>query len=234
MRLSDRGSCLNSNGFLFNGFALPNSMQRALSTAVRRRKVARGYASSTKPVTAQPISIPTLDSSSNTPPAPLSATPTAKQGPTSIPVPTSNDSGSRLTLTAKTKAVVLHSPALGFDEASFPYVWLRDVCTAATSVDPSTKQKLFSTTDIKLDVKPRNIKVDEQTHELIIDWDRPLQTSTKLGDKDAQSRYKLDFLRAHADYESWRRRYRMEDIEGYEAWNEKSLCKVYSVGYNLC
>jgi hypothetical protein len=118
-------------------------------------------------VKAQPVSNPRLDGRSEVPPPPSVTIGT--RGGRSIAVPTSSTSegaSQLVTLTLRIKALDIDAPSLGFDKASFPYVWLRDVCQGPESVEPSSKQKLFKTEDIHVDVKPRSCKVDEQTHEL--------------------------------------------------------------------
>ena len=126
-----------------------------------------------------------------------------------------------MTVTLRKRALDIDSPAYGFSKAVFPYVWLRDVCTSRTSVDQDTKQKFFKFEDVDKDIKPKNCRVDEQTHELLIEWDRPLKGKQSSGKEE--STYKLDFLRTQSDYESWRRRYRIDTIEDYKSWDAKSL-----------
>lgn len=127
-----------------------------------------------------------------------------------------------VTVTTKTRALVLDAPELGFYDAHFPYVWLRDVCTSPeTSIDASSRQKVFKFEDVDPAVKPSTLKIDEQTHQLIIDWDRPLQRRPRKTRE--RSTYDLQFLRDHAGPESWSRRYRQDEMQEYKSWDVTSL-----------
>lgn len=58
---------------------------------------------------------------------------------------------SDISLTLHKDSVALHAPSLGLKEPfHFDHVWLRDACQEAESVHPSTKQKLFHTSDVAL------------------------------------------------------------------------------------
>jgi len=54
------------------------------------------------------------------------------------------------TLSRKPDSVIVHA----LNDASFPYVWLRDSCIQ--SVHPSTRQKLHLTSDIPIDIAPED------------------------------------------------------------------------------
>ena len=131
-----------------------------------------------------------------------------------------------ITLTLRTRALDVESPAYGIAKTSFPWIWLRDVCQApGTSVDPASQQKLFRFEDIAPDLKPWNVRIDEENHNLHIEWDRPLQNKGKPVNAKEESVISLDFLRAHSDYESWRRHYRLDEIEGYKAWDSAMMSR---------
>ncbi|KAK6336351.1 hypothetical protein TWF696_001912 [Orbilia brochopaga] len=80
--------------------------------------------------------------------------------------------------------------------AAFDNVFLRDSCSCSTCIDPSTQQKLFSTSDIPLDIYPRRAKISEG--KLKIEWSHPLP---KCAVPEANvkghhwSYYDADFLR---------------------------------------
>jgi hypothetical protein len=57
----------------------------------------------------------------------------------------------------------------------------------------------------------------------VIEWDRPLK-GKKVNERE-QSRYKLDFLRTHASYTNWRKRYRMNDMEKYRSWDARAISR---------
>ncbi|KAF9034669.1 Clavaminate synthase-like protein [Hymenopellis radicata] len=70
----------------------------------------------------------------------------------------------------------LHIPEL---KESFPFIWLRDACRCPRCVHPSTRQKLFRTSDIPSEVRPVEVNAltgDELTikwstgHESVYDW----------------------------------------------------------------
>lgn len=203
------------------------------SSAMRRALVqsARQYASTSRTAFAQPLQMPSLDASSQMPSPPRPQSAPAASSPSSstrIAVPTASASSvdaqrQLVTLTLRTRALDIEAPAYGIHKASFPYVWLRDVCTSAESVDPSTRQKHFKTEDIKSDIKPWWVSVDEEAHTLRITWDRPLDNSGKPRHAQDESTYALDFLRAHSDYANWRRFYKMDEIEEYKAWDKASI-----------
>ncbi|KAJ3774579.1 hypothetical protein FB446DRAFT_728615 [Lentinula raphanica] len=50
-------------------------------------------------------------------------------------------------------------PSLG--NATFPYIWLRDSCTSPQSKHPETTQKLHSSTDFDVDIRPQTVKIVE-------------------------------------------------------------------------
>ena len=220
-------------------------MKRAVTSAAKKISANKSYASTSKLAYAQPLNVPKLDGSSNVPPIPRpassvhsttssSSSPSQNaRHPSRIPVPTISASSADterqlVTLTLRTRALDIEAPAYGIHKASFPYIWLRDVCTSTESVDPSTTQKLFKTEDIKADIKPWWVEVDEEKHTLLVTWDRPLENSGKARHEQDKSVYDLDFLRAHADYANWRRYYKMDEIEEYKAWDQASLSELLS------
>lgn len=202
-------------------------MRRTLQQVARR-----GYAQISRPILAQPISNPKLDSSSQAPPTPIASTSSSaipslrgEQHPSRLQVPVSSTSEApSIKLTLRTKAVDIESDSLGFEKASFPYIWLRDACQGEDSVDQSTKQKIFKTEDIDPEVKPSNCWLDEKSYQLCIEWDRPLKGKPRS--KKETSRFPLDFLRAHADRDAWRGWYSLDDMESYRTWNEKDICEL--------
>lgn len=206
-------------------------MRRALQQVARR-----GYAQSSRPILAQPISIPKLDATISIPPTPI-PTPSSSsipslagdQHPSRLQVPVSSTSETpSIKLTLRTKAVDIESDSLGFEKASFPYIWLRDVCQGDDSVDQSTKQKIFKTEDIDPDVKPSNCWLDEKTYKLHIEWDRPLKGQPRT--KKETSAFPLDFLRAHSDRDAWRGWYSIDDMETYKTWKQKDISEHFGTG----
>jgi len=80
-------------------------------------------------------------------------------------------------LTRTPENVTVHA----LDNATFPYVWLRDSCQAPESINPKTGHKLHCTSDIPLDIAPiegeSGIKVTESGLE--ISWNDGRQSIFK-------------------------------------------------------
>ena len=73
-------------------------------------------------------------------------------------------------------------------------VYLRDSCTCAKCVDPSSKQKNFQTTDIPEDIRARNLKIrpDDGTVEVVWENDIPGFES------DHKSNFPREFFHIHS------------------------------------
>jgi gamma-butyrobetaine dioxygenase len=77
---------------------------------------------------------------------------------------------------------------------TFDYLFLRDACSCPQCVHPSTRQKLFQTTDIPYDVHPAVIEtLGDGT--LRIQWADDIQTAS---DATHESYYSPDFLRRYS------------------------------------
>ncbi|CAJ0898190.1 12647_t:CDS:2 [Entrophospora sp. SA101] len=103
-----------------------------------------------------------------------------------------------------------NSLAITWPDTSFTskynYIWLRDNCQCSQCVHPNSGQKLFSTANIPLDIKPLSINFMEDSVEVA--WDKPLllslntkgsQKSDSLfmsSIKSHKSIYSLNFLKA--------------------------------------
>ncbi|KAI8992308.1 hypothetical protein BDB01DRAFT_425947 [Pilobolus umbonatus] len=82
--------------------------------------------------------------------------------------------------------------------STYSYLWLRDNCCCPSCLHPSSKQKLHSSADIPLDIKPVNVTLSKDEAE--ITWNKPLRHSS--GDEHHVSRYSLDFLRRYQSSET--------------------------------
>ncbi|CAG8442413.1 9911_t:CDS:1 [Cetraspora pellucida] len=71
--------------------------------------------------------------------------------------------------------------------SNFNYIWLRDNCQCPLCIHSDSKQKLFLTSQVELDVKPINIDKDQET--LKITW-------SSKSDSYHQSKYSFTFLRS--------------------------------------
>jgi len=73
----------------------------------------------------------------------------------------------------------------GKQELKFHYLWLRD--HSPQSLDPSSGQKLHSSSDIPVHIKPANVQLDSNTNSLKIDWSDSHRSS-----------FPLDWLKEHS------------------------------------
>ncbi len=102
----------------------------------------------------------------------------------------------------------LHIPEL---KESFPFAWLRDACQCPQCIHPSTRQKLFRTSDIPSDVRP--VEVNALTGDALkIKW------ST-----GHESAYDLAFLRGHSSFVS--RAEANKDLSR-KAWTRSSISQT--------
>ncbi|OAV89122.1 hypothetical protein PTTG_07857 [Puccinia triticina 1-1 BBBD Race 1] len=98
------------------------------------------------------------------------------------------------------KTLKINAKPFGIANLSIPYLWLRDACQEAHSIDPSTKQKLFKTTDIPLDIHPIKTTIINNSNpntnsppQILIQWSHSLDP---LDPKEPQlSRFDLSFLK---------------------------------------
>ncbi|KAF5389530.1 hypothetical protein D9757_004204 [Collybiopsis confluens] len=78
----------------------------------------------------------------------------------------------------KLSTVTLNDDALvipSLNNATFPYIWLRDSCHSPECKHPETTQKLHSSTDFDVDIRPRTVKIVRDAHQvqgngLHIEW----------------------------------------------------------------
>lgn len=115
---------------------------------------------------------PSIDSPSN-PSTRSSSSPPL----TSDPILT-QDSVATLQLNRSQNTLTIHSNRLGINNLELSYLWLRDSCQAHHSIDPRTKQKLFKSSDIPIDIHPIQSKFIIHPHhsqpQLYIEWSHPL------------------------------------------------------------
>nr|CAG8670323.1 4946_t:CDS:2 [Entrophospora candida] len=113
-------------------------------------------------------------------------------------------------LSSSSSSLSNNSLAITWPDTSFTskynYIWLRDNCQCSQCVHPNSGQKLFSTANIPLDIKPLSINFMEDSVEVA--WDKPLllslntkgsQKSDSLfmsSIKSHKSIYSLNFLKA--------------------------------------
>ncbi|CAO3622974.1 unnamed protein product [Mucor hiemalis] len=78
--------------------------------------------------------------------------------------------------------------------STYSYLWLRDNCQCPSCLHPSSRQKLHSSADIPLDIKPSAVKIVGEEAE--ITWDQPLRHGKAASDAHV-SRFPLDFLKRY-------------------------------------
>jgi gamma-butyrobetaine dioxygenase len=78
----------------------------------------------------------------------------------------------------------------------FPYVWLRD--SDPQLIHPQTRQKLHSSADIPIDVKPVDVRVSEDGKEIILKWNDESLTDSSFPWPKSTS-FSIDFLQRQAD-----------------------------------
>ncbi|KAI8333495.1 hypothetical protein EDC96DRAFT_451173 [Choanephora cucurbitarum] len=84
------------------------------------------------------------------------------------------------------------------EDSTYSYLWLRDNCPCENCLHPSSRQKLHSSADIPLDIRPVDVQVTAQHAE--ITWSSPLR-----GRQEASphvSRFPLEFLQQYQSKES--------------------------------
>ncbi|GBB87374.1 hypothetical protein RclHR1_16890007 [Rhizophagus clarus] len=88
----------------------------------------------------------------------------------------------------------------------FNYIWLRDTCQCPLCIHPDSRQKLFSSSEVPLDIKPISIEFDSD--KLVILWDKGLQSITYKSNannnshKPHESTYPISFLHSYSTKEN--------------------------------
>ncbi|PLW09396.1 hypothetical protein PCANC_06342 [Puccinia coronata f. sp. avenae] len=98
--------------------------------------------------------------------------------------------------------------ALGISNLTIPYLWLRDACQEPHSVHPHTKQKLFKTTDIPLDIHPTKTTLINNDAASALEPEIELKWSHSIINQSPpeSSRFKLSFLRQFDQPSEWENR----------------------------
>ncbi|KAI8080145.1 uncharacterized protein B0P05DRAFT_579091 [Gilbertella persicaria] len=80
-----------------------------------------------------------------------------------------------------------------YQHSTYSYLWLRDNCPCEQCLHPSSRQKLHSSADIPLDIKPVDAQIIGQ--EAQITWDQPLRQRQQ--ESAHVSRFPLEFLKRY-------------------------------------
>lgn len=112
------------------------------------------------------------------------------------------------------------------NSGTYSYLWLRDNCRCPQCVHPSSSQKLHSSADIPLDIKPSTVKIIGEEAE--ITWSQGLRHN-KNSTENHVSRFPLDFLRRYQSSKS-SEEYRFNHITP-QTWSRDEY-KLDWVSYN--
>ncbi|CAO3695607.1 unnamed protein product [Rhizopus stolonifer] len=80
----------------------------------------------------------------------------------------------------------------GSDDSTYSYLWLRDNCPCPSCIHPFNRQKLHSSADIPLEIKPKSIEIVGENAE--ITWNQPLRHGNDIQHK---SRFSFEFLQRY-------------------------------------
>ncbi|WFC98888.1 heme o synthase [Malassezia yamatoensis] len=168
---------------------------------------------------------------------------------------TLQDETSRVTVHVRDDGVTIYAPQHGVKQAlTLDYVWLRDACQAPSSVQASSRQKLFHTTDIPLlraqsqllvdDARPVTLESasDPQLvvrfaaeHSVINAFTKAVSPGAVKQAKVHESRFPLSFLLQHIVPDRFRAEHGDVLAVG-QSWDASSLAehgKPSKVGWNL-
>jgi gamma-butyrobetaine dioxygenase len=110
--------------------------------------------------------------------------------------------------------------------SAYSYLWLRDNCQCASCLHPYSRQKLHSSADIPLDIKPSAVKILGEEAE--ITWNQPLRHN-KAAEDSHVSRFPLDFLRLYQSDET-SEKFRFNHLRP-QTWNSQEY-KLDWVSYD--
>jgi len=84
--------------------------------------------------------------------------------------------------------------------SNFNYIWLRDNCQCPLCIHPDSRQKLLSSSDVPLDIKP--ISIESSSDRLEITWDKELQpiihNPANKSHQPHKSIYPISFLHSYS------------------------------------
>ena len=110
-------------------------------------------------------------------------------------------------ISQRTDGLILHE----LSDVTFPYIWLRDSCSSAKCIHPSSKQKLHRTADIPLDIQPEQNGVFVTSNGVDIKW-----TDGHI------SRFDKEFLARHVSSSNLAR-FHQDDHLTRQTWNKKAI-----------
>ncbi|GAA94102.1 hypothetical protein E5Q_00749 [Mixia osmundae IAM 14324] len=117
--------------------------------------------------------------------------------------------------------LIISSRQHGLQNIALPYAWLRDACTAPTSVHPSTQQKVFRTSDVPAAIRPATVllRQDDEHWKLEIVWDCALQPDQVEADRSV---FDLAELASHVTPAGYAARNSLQELAPI-LWKRSSL-----------
>ncbi|ORY04998.1 Clavaminate synthase-like protein, partial [Basidiobolus meristosporus CBS 931.73] len=110
----------------------------------------------------------------------------------------------------------------GEGEGHFSYLWLRDNCPCPRCIHPDNRQKLHSSGDVPLDIKPTSVKVEDE--QVTIAWSKELLNHSNSNPQAPHvSTYPMNWLKNNGSEES-QKRFRYNHLSPV-AWEPKTLGK---------
>ena len=123
--------------------------------------------------------------------------------PCPVVAPTGSSTNPEIKLEETALDLHIHAPLYGLKHARFPWIWLRDACTAPESVDAATKQKLFRTSDVPADIRAASVTVMDGPGIRIV-WNQPLLSQGHLSHgRQSTSEFSLEYLQRYATRKAW-------------------------------
>lgn len=110
-----------------------------------------------------------------------------------------------------------------YSSSKFHHVWLRDTCRCPECFHPSSKQKLISSADIPLNIKPASVNMTSDLSGIEVTWSHSLSTDTQI--TQHKSKYDFEFLRK-CDYSDHSLRKNIKNDHPLQLWDASLLRDV--------
>lgn len=115
-----------------------------------------------------------------------------------------------------TVATPKQARSLEYNGVNYPYRWLRDSCQCPECVHPSTRQKLFKTTDIPADTAPAQNGVEKSPAGIGIQWA-----------SGHHSYYPSDLLKSHSAPSQLHQFHKDFDVVSWDAEKVKAAPNLF-------
>ncbi|KAG0140933.1 hypothetical protein CROQUDRAFT_52502 [Cronartium quercuum f. sp. fusiforme G11] len=119
----------------------------------------------------------------------------------------------------KEKLLIINSKKFNINNLKFSYLWLRDSCESDSSIDKFTKQKLFKSSDIPLNIYPikSELLLNDQI-ELRLTWSHHLLSNQTKKDEPDISLFKLSFLLNHSNITNYQNHQNKQNLLDPKLW----------------